>query len=121
MSRSGAARSRRPSRAAQLDEFKRRQEAGKVKKLGYEDQQPTKARWNLPLPMASFGVGGEFGVGGKYDNGERFDLRLPYVDEGWVEEKPRKAKRPEPKAKGGVKPGPRPAAGPLEWLFGGRK
>ena len=31
-------------------------------------------------------MGGEFGVGGKYDNGQRFDLRLPYVDQGWVDE-----------------------------------
>ena len=23
-------------------------------------------------------------VGGEYDNGERFDLRLPYVDQGYV-------------------------------------
>ena len=36
--------------------------------------------------MASFGIGGEFGTGGKYDNGERFDLRLPYVEQGWTEE-----------------------------------
>ena len=36
--------------------------------------------------MASFGVGGEFGVGGKYDNGGRFDLRLPYADQGYVDE-----------------------------------
>lgn len=36
--------------------------------------------------MASFGVGGEFGAGGKYDNGERFDLRLPYVDQGWTDD-----------------------------------
>ena len=35
---------------------------------------------------ASFGVGGEFGVGGKYDNGGRFDLRLPYADQGYVDE-----------------------------------
>ena len=36
--------------------------------------------------MASFGVGGEFGVGGKFDNGGRFDLRLPYAEQGWVDE-----------------------------------
>jgi hypothetical protein len=36
--------------------------------------------------MASFGVGGEFGVGGKFDNGGRFDLRLPYADQGYVDE-----------------------------------
>ena len=40
----------------------------------------------IPLPMASFGVGGEFGVGGKFDNGGRFDLRLPYADQGYVDE-----------------------------------
>ena len=38
------------------------------------------------MPMASFGVGGEFGQGGKMDNGARFDLRLPYVDQGWVDD-----------------------------------
>ena len=38
------------------------------------------------MPMASFGVGGEFGLGGKYDNGERFDLRLPYAEQGWTED-----------------------------------
>ena len=48
----------------------------------YEDEP----KGGIPLPMASFGVGGEFGIGGKYDNGERFDLRLPYVDQGWTEE-----------------------------------
>jgi len=64
-----------------LEEFKKRQAKGQVKKLGYEDVP----RGGIQLPMASFGVGGEFGVGGKYDNGERFDLRLPYVETGWVE------------------------------------
>lgn len=93
-----------------LDEFKKRRATGKVKKLGYEDQQ----KGGIPLPMASFGVGGEFGVGGKFDNGERFDLRLPYVDMGWVEEKPaKKAKGEEKKqAPGGKKPGP------FDFLFG---
>lgn len=52
-----------------------------MKKLGYEDVP----KGGIQLPSASFGVGGEFGVGGKYDNGERFDLRLPYVETGWVE------------------------------------
>lgn len=28
----------------------------------------------------------EFGVGGKYDNGGRFDLRLPYADQGYVDD-----------------------------------
>ena len=28
----------------------------------------------------------EFGVGGKFDNGGRFDLRLPYAEQGWVDE-----------------------------------
>jgi hypothetical protein len=40
----------------------------------------------IPIPMASFGVGGEFGLGGKFDNGGRFDLRLPYADQGYVDD-----------------------------------
>ena len=63
--------------------FKQRQKQGKVNPLGYEDVP----KGGIPLPSASFGVGGEFGVGGKYDNGMRFDLRLPFVDQGWVDEK----------------------------------
>lgn len=43
-----------------------------------------KREGGIPLPLPSFGVGGEAGVGGQYDNGERFDLRLPYVDQGRV-------------------------------------
>jgi len=65
-----------------LAEFKRRRAEDKVNPLGYEDEP----KGGIPLPMASFGVGGEFGLGGKYDNGERFDLRLPYVDQGWTED-----------------------------------
>ena len=34
----------------------------------------------IPLPMASFGMP-------EFDGGERFDLKGPYVDEGWVDEK----------------------------------
>lgn len=63
-------------------EFKKRKAAGNLNKMGYEDEP----KGGLPLPMASFGVGGEFGLGGKYDNGERFDLRLPYAERGWTEE-----------------------------------
>jgi len=33
----------------------------------------------IPLPMASFGMP-------EFDGGERFDLRGPYVEEGWVDE-----------------------------------
>lgn len=71
----------RDESADPLGEWKRRQQAGEVNPLGYEDEP----KGGIPMPMASFGVGGEFGTGGKYDNGERFDLRLPYVDQGWVE------------------------------------
>ena len=46
-----------------------------------------KREGGIPLPLPSFGVGGEAGVGGQYDNGERFDLRLPFVDQGWVDER----------------------------------
>ena len=45
-----------------------------------------KREGGIPLPLPSFGVGGEAGVGGQYDNGERFDLRLPYADQGYVDE-----------------------------------
>ena len=65
-----------------LSAFLKRRDEGKVKKIGYEDEP----KGGIPMPMASFGVGGEFGTGGKYDNGERFDLRLPFVDQGWVDE-----------------------------------
>jgi len=64
-----------------IKEWKKRKADDKVKPLGYEDVP----KGGIQFPMASFGVGGEFGTGGKYDNGERFDLRLPYVDQGWVE------------------------------------
>mmetsp|Transcript_40669 Transcript_40669/g.100497 ORF Transcript_40669/g.100497 Transcript_40669/m.100497 type:complete len:201 (+) Transcript_40669:162-764(+) len=96
-----------------MDEFKKRLSAGKIKEIGYADQQPAKAKFGFTLPMASFGVGGEAGVGGKYDNGERFDLRLPYADEGWIEETP----KGKPK-QGGVKSAESPAPGPFDWLFG---
>ncbi|KAK3261974.1 hypothetical protein CYMTET_29152 [Cymbomonas tetramitiformis] len=33
----------------------------------------------IPFPMASFGMP-------EFDGGERFDLKGPYVDEGWVDE-----------------------------------
>mmetsp|Transcript_41291 Transcript_41291/g.78937 ORF Transcript_41291/g.78937 Transcript_41291/m.78937 type:complete len:185 (+) Transcript_41291:100-654(+) len=33
----------------------------------------------IPLPMASFGMP-------EFDGGERFDLKGPYVDEGWVDD-----------------------------------
>lgn len=54
-----------------LDEWKKRRESGVISDLDgqYGDE---KKIGGIPLPMASFGVGGEFGVGGKYDNGGRF-------------------------------------------------
>ena len=68
-----------------LDEWKKRRAAGTISDLTdqYGDE---KKMGGIPLPMASFGVGGEFGVGGKFDNGGRFDLRLPYADQGYVDE-----------------------------------
>ena len=45
-----------------------------------------KREGGLPIPLPSFGVGGDAGVGGQYDNGERFDLRLPYADQGYVDD-----------------------------------
>jgi hypothetical protein len=68
-----------------IDEWKKRRASGQISDL--EDQYgDPKKMGGIPLPMASFGVGGEFGVGGKFDNGGRFDLRLPYADQGYVDE-----------------------------------
>ena len=68
-----------------IDEWKKRREEGTISDL--DDQYgDAKKIGGIPLPMASFGVGGEFGVGGKFDNGGRFDLRLPYADQGYVDE-----------------------------------
>jgi hypothetical protein len=68
-----------------IDEWKKRRASGDISDLDdqYGDE---KKRGGISFPMASFGVGGEFGVGGKYDNGGRFDLRLPYADQGYVDE-----------------------------------
>ena len=68
-----------------LTEWKKRRESGQISDLDDQYGDPKKIG-GIPLPMASFGVGGEFGVGGKYDNGGRFDLRLPYADQGYVDE-----------------------------------
>jgi hypothetical protein len=68
-----------------LDEWKKRRTDGRISDLENQYGDPKKVG-GIPLPSASFGVGGEFGVGGKYDNGGRFDLRLPYADQGYVDE-----------------------------------
>lgn len=36
-------------------------------------------KWGIIIPIAPFGMP-------EYDGGERFDLRLPHVDNGWVDE-----------------------------------
>jgi hypothetical protein len=68
-----------------LDEWKKRRADGTISDLDDQYGDPKKIG-GIPLPMASFGVGGEFGVGGKFDNGGRFDLRLPYADQGYVDD-----------------------------------
>jgi len=99
-----------------IDEWKKRRKDGTISDLDDQYGDPKKVG-GIPLPMASFGVGGEFGVGGKFDNGGRFDLRLPYADQGYVDEDadfmgklfgkkkketPKEAKKEEPpKKKGG--------------------
>ena len=55
--------------------WKKLREQGKIKDLKREEAP----EGGIPLPMASFGVP-------EYDEGGRFDLRLPYVDQGWVDE-----------------------------------
>jgi len=68
-----------------IDEWKKRRESGQISDLENQYGDP-KEIGGIPLPSASFGVGGEFGVGGKFDNGGRFDLRLPYADQGYVDD-----------------------------------
>lgn len=68
-----------------LDEWKKRRKDGTISDLNDQYGDPKKIG-GIPIPMASFGVGGEFGVGGKFDNGGRFDLRLPYADQGYIDE-----------------------------------
>lgn len=68
-----------------IDEWRKRRESGQISDLDDQYGKPEEVG-GIPLPMASFGVGGEFGVGGKFDNGGRFDLRLPYAEQGWVDE-----------------------------------
>ena len=47
-----------------LDEWKKRRKDGSISDLNDQYGDPKKIG-GIPLPMASFGVGGEFGVGGK--------------------------------------------------------
>jgi hypothetical protein len=68
-----------------IDEWRKRREEGTISDLDNQYGDPKKIG-GIPIPGASFGVGGEFGVGGKFDNGGRFDLRLPYADQGYVDE-----------------------------------
>jgi len=68
-----------------IDEWRKRRANGQISDLDNQYGDP-KEKGGIPFPMASFGVGGEFGVGGKFDNGGRFDLRLPYADQGYVDE-----------------------------------
>lgn len=68
-----------------IDEWKKRRADGTISDLENQYGDPKKVG-GIPIPGASFGVGGEFGVWGKFDNGGRFDLRLPYADQGYVDE-----------------------------------
>ncbi len=68
-----------------INEWKKKRADGTISDLDNQYGDPKKIG-GIPLPSASFGVGGEFGVGGKYDNGGRFDLRLPYADQGYVDD-----------------------------------
>lgn len=47
-----------------IDEWRKRREAGTISDLDDQYGDPKKIG-GIPLPMPSFGVGGEFGVGGK--------------------------------------------------------
>lgn len=74
-----------------IDEWRKRRASGQISDLENQYGDPKKIG-GIPLPGASFGVGGEFGVGGKFDNGGRFDLRLPYAEQGWVDDGERDGK-----------------------------
>lgn len=97
-----------------INEWNKRRAEGTISDLEDQYGDPKKIG-GIPLPGASFGVGVEFGVGGKFDNGGRFDLRLPYADQGYVDEDadfmgklfgkkkdpPKEPKTPPKKNKGG--------------------
>jgi hypothetical protein len=48
-----------------IDEWRKRRASGQISDLDNQYGDPKKVG-GIPLPMASFGVGGEFGVGGKF-------------------------------------------------------
>lgn len=51
-----------------IDEWRKRRATNQISDLDNQYGDPEEVG-GIPMPMASFGVGGEFGVGGKYDNG----------------------------------------------------
>ena len=53
-----------------INEWRKRRASGQISDLENQYGDP-KNIGGIPLPSASFGVGGEFGVGGKFDNGGR--------------------------------------------------
>ena len=57
-----------------IDEWRKRREDGTISDLDNQYGDPKKIG-GIPLPMASFGVGGEFGVGGKVSS-----MRIQIVD-----------------------------------------
>lgn len=74
----------------EMDEIKK-QNTQAANKLSKEA-----VKGGIPFPMASFGMP-------EFDGGERFDLRGPYADEGWVDEKDleKQKKKLKNKGKGG--------------------
>eukprot|EP00884_Botryococcus_braunii_P020498 jgi/Botrbrau1/7131/Bobra.0143s0011.1 len=61
------------------DYKKKVDEERRERKKAEQGPDPEVNIFNIIIPLPPFGIP-------EYDNGERFDLRLPYVDNGWVDE-----------------------------------
>ena len=54
-------------------------EENRQKFLAQKEAEGPEPKFGIIIPILPIGIP-------EYDGGERFDLRLPYVDNGWVDE-----------------------------------